>query len=148
MPDRDTEPVSLRLPILAAILDHAGEALGDIATLLRDSGRARVHETREDGEDAPSIARFTWAPVFASAVREEAVIRIDGRYLDDDPGMRALRVTERRDGERSMFGNTQRTVTLLLLDLDSGRPGSITAGEDMPLEVGVQVPSDLADLGG
>lgn len=148
MPDRDTEPASLRLPILAALLDHAGEALGDIATLLRDTGRAGVHETRDDGEDAPSIARFQWTGAFGSDLKQGTVIRLDGRNIDEAPGMRALRVTEARETQTEMFGMSRKSVVLLLMDLDSGRSRSISAPADMAFEVGVEVPSDLADLGG
>jgi len=88
---------------------------------------------------------LAWMPAFASEVGERSLLALDG-----PDGRRAMRVTRLRRAERPHgFGGIVETVTFLLVDAESGEPGSITVALDEPLTVAVEVPGSVpAELGG
>jgi hypothetical protein len=136
--------------ITSSLLAHAGAAMIDIARLLRKDtdGPHGADCDCEDEQDSPRVAEFTWESRFASEVGEHALLALDGRHVDESAGLRVMRVTRRRETERSgMFGSGE-AITFLLLDLDSDKPHSLTASPDAPLQVAVEVPESAASLTG
>ena len=91
------------------------------------------------------VAEATWEPAFASEVRPGSLLALDG-----PSGRRALRVTRLRHGERPHgFGMPVPVVTFLLVDAETGEPGSLTVTLDEPLTVGFEAPDTVpADLAG
>lgn len=143
--------MNLREKILAAAFD----ALSDFAAEVRDAISGEQAATLEsdcghDHPDAPAVAARTWRGTFASDVKVGDLIAVDGRYFKSEPGRRALRITDRRDGEHmSMFGGTANAITLLFVDLDTDRSESITVSPTAALEIAVEVPDSVpADMGG
>lgn len=91
------------------------------------------------------VASTTWEPAFASEVKSGSLLALDGLL-----GRRAMRVTRLLRGERPHgFGMPVPVVTFLLVDVESGEPGSLTAALDEPLTVGFEAPDAVpADLAG
>lgn len=145
--------MDLRTKILAAAFDALSEFAGDVHDAL--IGESRPTEEPDDDRDrthpdAPAVAARTWRGTFASDVKVGDLIAVDGRYFKSEPGRRALRITDRREGEHSsMFGGTAQAITLLFVDLDTDRSESITVSPSAALEIAVEVPDSVpADMGG
>lgn len=143
--------MTLREKILAAAFDALAEFAGDVRDAI--TGEQPEDETprrRETPPDAPAVAERSWRGAFASDVKVGDLIALDGRHFHAEPGRRALRITDRREGEHSsMFGGTAQAVTLLFVDLDTERSESITVSPTAALEIAVEVPDSVpADLGG
>ncbi len=144
--------MTLRDKIAAAALDAIAEFAGEVRDALIGEHRTAAEEPDRVREhpDSPEVTARTWRPVFASNVREQALIAVDGRYVNAAPGRRALRVAERRTGEHAgMFGTTRDAITFLVTDIETGRSDSLTVTPDAALDVAVEVPDTVpADLGG
>jgi len=107
---------------------------------------AAVRAQRQSAEPQGSalVDSVTWVPAFAFDVRPGSLLALDG-----PSGRRALRVTRLLRGERQVgYGSPVEVVTFLLVDAESGEPGSLTAGLDEPLTVAFEVPDSAASLGG
>jgi hypothetical protein len=107
---------------------------------------AVMHAQRKQAEPQGStlVDSVTWVPAFAFDVRPGSLLALDG-----PSGRRALRVTRLLRGERQVgYGTPVEVVTFLLVDAESGDPGSLTAGLDEPLTVAFEVPDSAASLGG
>lgn len=102
---------------------------------------------RRQGEPQGSalVRTATWVPAFASEVKEGALLGMDG-----PTGRRAMRVVRRRLSERQNpygFGAVE-FVTFLLVDAESGEPGSLTVPVDEAVPVAVEAPESLAEIAG
>jgi hypothetical protein len=148
--------MNLRNKILIAGFD----ALSDFAAEVRDALAANGREPAGDGQgvpcacgdvhdrraapDAPAVESRTWQAAFASDVNNGALIAVDGRYLSGEPGRRALRVTDKREGDLpGMFGRATDTITFLVVDLDTDRSDSLTVSPSAALDVAVEVPDTV-----
>jgi len=144
--------MDLRTKILAAAFDRLADFANDVHDALLSESRATEEPDREHDEypDAPAVTERTWRGTFASDVKVGDLIAVDGRYFKSEPGRRALRITDRREGEHSsMFGGTAQAITLLFVDLDTDRSESITVSPTAALEIAVEVPDSVpADMGG
>lgn len=138
------------------LIGAVAEAVEDVACEIRHqmdvdavrdsvSGAAAVEPV-----DGPTVAATSWMAVFAKDVKQGDLIALDGRYLDAGrPGVRALRVTKLESGERtSMLGSTSDVVSMLLMDVDSEEPASVSAPLLMAFRVAAAVPDSLAGLSG
>lgn len=152
--------MNLREKILAAAFGRIADFAGDVRDALSGADPDTAeHEPGDDcceahrrHPDAASVAGRTWRGAFASDVREGALIALDGRHFGGPRGRRALRITDRRDGDRAglgLFGAAMETITFLFVDLDTERSDSITVAPQTALDVAVEVPDSVpADMGG
>lgn len=119
---------------------------GELALLaaIREQRESEWPAAREVPQGSILVRSTVWEPAFASEVKVGALLALDGGQ-----GRRALRVTRCRLGERQHgYGASTPVVTFLLVDAESGEPGSLTVALDEPLTVGFEapdsVPQDLA----
>lgn len=137
--------MSLRNKILAAAFD----ALSDFATEVHDLLTDPDKPTHTCGEHATD--QYPDSPEVASDLPQQALIAVDGRYVNLPPGRKALRVTEARRQQvpGGMFGQDRDAVTLLVTDLETGRSDSLTVALTAALDVAVEVPDTVpANLDG
>lgn len=123
-----------------------GEVCGDVSSSPDLRLLAAVREQRlAEPPASVLVASTVWVPAFASEVEVGRLLALDGGL-----GRRAMRVTRLRRSERSQgFGASVEVVTFLLVDAESGEPGSVTVAVDEPLTVAAEVPgtvpADFAD---
>lgn len=131
------------------MLGQLGRGLVQFATFLDGDGPHGEGCGCDEPEDSPRIESFRWEARFASDVPDNALVALDGRALDSEPGLRALRVTQKRAAERQgPLGGSMELITFLVVDLDSDEPHSLTLSPDSSLRVAVEVPDSVADLDG
>jgi hypothetical protein len=131
------------------MLGQLGRGLVQFAAFLDGDGPHGGGCDCDEPEDSPRIESFRWEARFASDVPNNALVALDGRVIDAEPGLRALRVTQKRAGERQgPLGGPVELITFLVVDLDSDEPHSLTLSPDSSLRVAVEVPDSVADLDG
>jgi hypothetical protein len=100
---------------------------------------------RPAAQSSALVAEVTWEPAFAFEVKERSLLALDG-----PAGQRAMRVTRLLARERpNGYGLPVPGVTFLLVDAETGEPGSLWTPLDEALTVAFEAPDSVpSDLGG